>query len=109
MSDPPPEYVDLVKRMIHLALAWVERHPAAVLRWKTWGDTTYIAELCVPEAIEKLADSRDARRLLEWLDKRTQRKGTLLQACAALELAAIKPEEQRGPKHSNDERDPRWN
>ncbi len=93
-------YAALVRRIGTLAQRWVAAHPRAVLRWKVWGPrTAYTGPLCLPEMVELLADSRDARRMLEWIDRRTHRKASLLQACAALELTGIKPEEQRGAVH----------
>jgi hypothetical protein len=87
-----PSYVALVRRLAELIPQWCELHPGADLKWLSWGGRIYAANLASP-LLRFLADSDDARALLEWLDVQTEQQATLLQALVALELCGMMPKE----------------
>lgn len=85
MKTLPPGYVKLVERMVELIPEWCgEQGPGLPdLQWHDWGDTMFAAGL---DSAKYLAASPDALRLLAWLDEKTERKGTLIQARQALKM-----------------------
>jgi len=98
VSGPPPKYVALVKRLAALIPQWCSMHPTADLRWIAWEGAVFCGNLQSPFLVH-LAATSDAAKLLEWLDERTNREGTLLQARIALELCGrLAPEYSAAPE-----------
>ena len=90
--SPPAKYVQLVRRLEALIPQWCSMHAGAELRWTAWEGAVFAGNLAAP-FLSYLADSPDAKRLLEWLDERSDREATLLQARVALELCGMLPRE----------------
>jgi hypothetical protein len=70
------------------------------LRFHEWGTVCYIGPLR-GEALDHLAASPDARAMLEWADERIGRQGTLLMACAVLEIMGLKSPHRRPSRTAN--------
>jgi hypothetical protein len=62
------------------------------LRWHEWGTTVFAGGL---DAAKYLAASPDALELLAFLDEKTEKQGTLLQAKVVLEVMGLKSKEAR--------------
>lgn len=90
-GELPPGYVALIQRMCDLMLKWLTTEPGLVdLRWHDPKGTLFVAPLR-GKALDYLAASPDAKRLLEWLDEQTGQEGTLAQATMALRLIGHLP------------------
>ncbi len=92
MNGPAPGYAALVKRLAALIPQWCSMHPSADLRWRNWEGAIFAGNLQHP-FLGMLAISDDAFVLLRWLDDRTGKEATLLQARVALELSGKLPPE----------------
>jgi hypothetical protein len=87
-----PGYVALVERLVALIDKWCATEPGLPdLRWHEPGDTMFIGAL-QGKALDYLAASPDARRLLEWLNAQTNHEATLFQATVALRMLGHLPD-----------------
>lgn len=92
-----PGYEQQIEQLVALIPQWIalQDDPPA-LQWHRPGDTAFIGPLH-GKALDYLAASPDARRLLEWLDDKTGGVCTLLQASAALGLLGKQSPDHRLP------------
>lgn len=90
-GDFPPEYYAEIENAARLIEAWCAIQPFAELRWLEWdGQRTFIAAP-LDIGAQYLADSPDARALLEWLDQQTGRRLSLNQAGWAIRKLGLMP------------------
>ena len=94
-ESPPPGYIRCMEEMSRLIPQWIEQQcqmRALDLQWHAWGKTVFAGSIGGDRS-KWLAASPDAMALLDWLDEKTNREGTLLQAKVVLESLGIKPRE----------------
>lgn len=90
-GEAPKGYSECAERVARLIRAWIEKQSAerfVDLRFKDWGRTVYAGSV-VPETVDVLADSPDARALLLHVG-RVEPQATLLMTCVVLETLGYK-------------------
>jgi hypothetical protein len=88
----PPEYLAAIKDAARAIIEWLylQTEPPE-LRWLDGGSGGAFIAANLDAGASYLADSDDARALLEWLDERTGRVLSLNMATWALRLAGLMP------------------
>lgn len=94
----PPGYIECVKEMARLIPKWLRAQPTTPdLQWHDKKDGVLVTGDLTGPAVKYLAASPDAERLLAWLDERTGKQGTVLQARVALGMLGLIESEDRPP------------
>ena len=91
----PAGYVLCCEQMARLIPEWIEaqcQHRTLDLQWHRWGRTVFAGGLDAA-CTKWLAASPDALELLAYLEEKTDRQGTLLQAKVVLESLGVKARE----------------
>lgn len=91
----PPEYHQAITDAAQRMSDWVNGYPggpaALDLRWKEQRDDGTFITAALPDVIDWIADSPDARRMLHVIDEQTGHKLTMNQAIWALRLCRAIP------------------
>jgi predicted protein tyrosine phosphatase len=90
-GEAPKGYNECAERVARHIQAWIEKQSAerfVDLRFKDWGRIVYAGSV-VPETVDFLAESPDARALLLHVGER-EPEATLLMTCVVLETLGYK-------------------
>lgn len=90
-GELPPEYFAAIQDAARRISGWLADNPAADLRWLEWDNNRTFIAAALDVGAAYLADSDDARRLLEWLDAETGHVLSLNMAGWALRLVGQMP------------------
>lgn len=84
-----PKYVAQVKALAEAARRWMLLHPTAELLWQDVGRTLVSGDLYQKEVQGMLARSPSAFELLSYMDERTGKVASLMQAQLALVVIGV--------------------
>lgn len=86
-----PAYVAVVEKLAMVARQWLAAHPDAQLEWIDQGATFVTGNLDNRHVLGYLAKSPEAFELLAYMDEKTGRVASLMQARFALQHLGVAP------------------